>query len=512
MPTFRPVRGVLAAVVLAVLVASVCTTSTVGATIGPDPDPPPSLDIPVNANFRTFCEFSHAAYDDPIVHPDDPGAAHLHFFFGNTRTNAFSTPESLVNSGQSTCQGNTFNRSAYWMPAVFTAEGAPILPDRHDVYYKHLTEEPPEEVQPLPEGLMMIAGDASGAPEDYLQIAYWRCTSWPFDAAHPNSDTIPTCAVGDEMRMALNFPSCWDGTDLDSADHQSHMSYVEYNAEVGAEICPPSHPVIVPQLSLHFEWEVRDTPSQGWYLSSDRHGSMSMPGGSTLHADWMNGWDPEIQEAWVTSCINEQRDCANGTLGDGRILDMLMPLGSARIPRPRGSFGPHCNGRPATIVGTSQSDTIQGTPGDDVIVAFGGDDEINGLGGFDIICSGSGNDVIDGGDGDDEIWAGSGNDVIVGGEGDDLVKGSAGSDTIIEGPGLDYLFGGRGNDDISGGDNHNFLHGGSGDDRLTGGYWEDAIMGGSGDDIIDGIGGLDRVWGGPGTDQCSADGRVWSCE
>ena len=41
------------------------------------------------------CTFSHAAADDPIVFPAQPGAAHMHNFLGNRSTDAFSTLDSL---------------------------------------------------------------------------------------------------------------------------------------------------------------------------------------------------------------------------------------------------------------------------------------------------------------------------------------------------------------------------------------------------------------------------------
>jgi hypothetical protein len=41
---------------------------------------------------RTACQFSHMAFDDPIVYPGQPGKSHLHVFFGNTGTNATRPP------------------------------------------------------------------------------------------------------------------------------------------------------------------------------------------------------------------------------------------------------------------------------------------------------------------------------------------------------------------------------------------------------------------------------------
>src|SRR6185369_4842740 len=63
--------------------------------------------------FRIPCTYSHMAFDDPIVYPGRPGAAHLHTFFGNTGTNAASTEQSIRDTGNSTCLGGTINRTAY---------------------------------------------------------------------------------------------------------------------------------------------------------------------------------------------------------------------------------------------------------------------------------------------------------------------------------------------------------------------------------------------------------------
>lgn len=60
-----------------------------------------------------------------------------------------------------------------------------------------------------------------------------------------------------------------------------------------------------------------------------------------------------------------------------------------------------CNGKPATIVGTTGG-TLTGTSGDDVIVAQGAFTyTINAGNGNDTICSGSGADTINAGSGDD---------------------------------------------------------------------------------------------------------------
>ena len=42
--------------------------------------------------FAVACGFSHRNQDDPIVYPRERGRSHDHTYFGNSSTNAFSTP------------------------------------------------------------------------------------------------------------------------------------------------------------------------------------------------------------------------------------------------------------------------------------------------------------------------------------------------------------------------------------------------------------------------------------
>ena len=57
-------------------------------------------------------------------------------FFGNTDINAFSTANTILNSGSSTCNGEELNRSGYWVPALIDEKGYAVVPDDVLVYYK----------------------------------------------------------------------------------------------------------------------------------------------------------------------------------------------------------------------------------------------------------------------------------------------------------------------------------------------------------------------------------------
>jgi poly-gamma-glutamate synthesis protein (capsule biosynthesis protein) len=93
-----------------------------------------------------------------------------------------------------------------------------------------------------------------------------------------------------------------------------------------------------------------------------------------------------------------------------------------------------CEGRRATVLGSHEADTLEGTDGDDVIVGRGGDDLIRSWAGDDVICGGDGDDRIDAGYGTDRVWGGAGDDTLVGRSVLDVLLGGPGADTCATRP------------------------------------------------------------------------------
>ena len=293
--------------------------------------PESSADEP-SGNFRFLCEYSHLGYDDPIVYPGEAGASHLHMFFGNDEADASSTYESLRAGGGSSCHGGPVNRSAYWAPAVMTPEDQVVVPDYISVYYKGPGRAPDGslmDVEDLPPGLRMIAGQNPADPVDDSPHD-WYC-----EVNQVKSDRIPDCAPDELVGVSLPFPTCWNGSDLDSADHRSHMAYTVRDPETGISSCPPSHPVPLPAFTLGI-WFEHDGNSSQWYLSSDRMpDGPEWDNGASFHADWFGGWDPDIQQVWTEHCINGLLNCSGGQLGDGNKLDGLVDYtGPTRLDPP----------------------------------------------------------------------------------------------------------------------------------------------------------------------------------
>jgi hypothetical protein len=249
----------------------------------------PNLRALQGVNFVGSCTFSHMAMDDPIVFPGQPGASHDHSFVGNATTNAFSTLRTL-RAGATTCKrpGET---AAYWMPTLLL-NGQMVTPHGATIYYRRKTLAP---MRAFPAGFKLIAGDRRAtAPQD-MKITYWNCGA--ANAVKVSAD-VPTCpnTRAQSLRLHVNFPNCWDGRRLDSADHQSHMTYsVRGN-------CPTSHPVALPSISLIFRYQIAAGP--GVTLSSG--------GQYSGHADFFNSWRQGALTSLVNGCLNALRHCAQG--------------------------------------------------------------------------------------------------------------------------------------------------------------------------------------------------------
>ena len=292
----------------------------------------PDHEVDVGA-FRFLCAPSHNAYNDPIVYPGQPGKSHLHTFFGNTLADANSTYASLRTTGDSTCNA-VLNRSAYWVPAMMNGAGKVVMPDYLAVYYKRMPSTDPRcqvyatACVKLPRGLRYIFGynmsDPASTPTDTAR-RWWNCdgptsTSGQFASI---AEALRGCKTGDRLGVVLVAPDCWDGKNLDSPDHRSHMAYRTYADGSGRPMCPSTHPYIIPQFQLS-AWYTTDTTAPNWYLSSDRMPGMApMDPGTTAHADWFGAWEDSILDLWTANCIDKLLSCNSGDLGNGEQIKTI---------------------------------------------------------------------------------------------------------------------------------------------------------------------------------------------
>lgn len=307
--------------------------------------------------FRFRCAPSHILYDDPVVKPGKPGESHLHQFFGNAGANAHSTYESLRKTGDSTCT-NALNRSAYWQPAMLQQmdDGAlqVVVPDFHNIYYKRRPSSDPYFAETgtipkdIPRGLRFIFG---WQPGDTWSPAKFKCLSTDGnknvspDWRKTMQEALQDCSAngGGKLDISVASPPCWDGKNLDSPDHRSHMSYMKRNAETGwVTKCPTTHPYVLPVYTNQAIYSVLQTDRpETWHLASD-HMAPDMPRGYTFHTDYFMAWEDSILNRWMRACIDKLLTCASGNLGDGEIMKegelykQMIALGPQRLPLPQG--------------------------------------------------------------------------------------------------------------------------------------------------------------------------------
>jgi Domain of unknown function (DUF1996) len=237
--------------------------------------------------FVTRCTFSHTLSDDPIVKFKQPGASHSHDFFGNVTTNASSTLRTLKTGG-TTCI-NPNDLSGYWVPSL-TVDGAVVQPTYANVYYQSAGK-PYQTVKTIPRGLKVVAGDAMATSPQSLKFVAWNCGAEEDEIAQ--SAEAPTCP-SPTLTIHVNFPDCWNGTNLDSPDHKSHLAY---HSKDGT--CPAGYPVPIPRVRVNVHYPTIGGP--GVALASG--------GQYSGHADFFNAWVPTGLRRLVKTCINAGITC-----------------------------------------------------------------------------------------------------------------------------------------------------------------------------------------------------------
>jgi Domain of unknown function (DUF1996) len=225
--------------------------------------------------FIAECFFSHASFDDTIVYPGEEGASHLHHFFGNQSTNADSTYASLI-AAQTTCNDQR-DTAAYWTPALLDA-GKEVEPVQAVAYYRPGLHVDATSIVPFPPDMRIVS-----------RVAGWACGSGSERSTEP-----PDCSPDFPLELIVVFPDCWNGADIDSPEHNTHVAYSTGGA------CPSTHPAAIPQLTLAVEYPVS---------GEGRELSLSSGELATAHADFINSWDQDKLADDVKLCLHRKVVC-----------------------------------------------------------------------------------------------------------------------------------------------------------------------------------------------------------
>ncbi|WP_259408217.1 DUF1996 domain-containing protein [Streptomyces akebiae] len=262
--------------------------------------------------------------DNVIVAPGvSNGAHHFHDYVGNQGNNAFAGDEDLA-AADTSCE-NQGDRSSYFWPVIRlqngTAEqdanspGGGIEGNAGEIVTpKEVTMtfvgSPRGEVVEMPRLLRIITGDAKAFVNGPANAnASWSCTGFE---DRQLKDKYPLCPSGSDVVRTFEFQSCWDGRNIDSANHRTHVAFAAADGS-----CPAGFKAI-PQLVQRIVYDV-DAPSlQDGGRTTPLFAVDSFPEQLhkpvTDHGDFINVFDEDLMRAMV-DCINDGRECDAADLG-----------------------------------------------------------------------------------------------------------------------------------------------------------------------------------------------------
>ncbi|MFA1547476.1 DUF1996 domain-containing protein [Actinomadura chokoriensis] len=229
------------------------------------------------------------------------GAHHIHDYVGNLDTNAFSTDETFAAAGTTCTNGD---KSAYFWPVVRLRDGQDTS-DRAEqstadgnvggivtpssVKLQFLGN-PRGKVTAMPRFIRVATGDAKAVTNGLKNAhALWTCSGFENRAF---TDKYPLCPRGSRVERVLNFPSCWDGQNTDSANHRDHIVFPDQRTGQ----CPQGTKA-VPQLRITLAYDLPAKPLAFALDSFPESGHDPV----TDHGDLINVMDDQLMRQAVNA-------------------------------------------------------------------------------------------------------------------------------------------------------------------------------------------------------------------
>ncbi|KAL2424314.1 hypothetical protein ABEF95_008525 [Exophiala dermatitidis] len=282
---------------------------------------------PAHAFFRHLCfgELGNGRVD-PIMAPGQ-ASQHLHVSFGASNFGLDPTLDDLLSSNCTSCS-ITQDHSVYWAPRMYFEHSNgtfEMIPTSGGMTVYYFTESGIDNVSStaFPQNFRMIAGNsvkrAFYGPDPDPPMAKWTASDMTQQALMEkalgfnclNYSRTPegalehhgmrdksfidaTCAQG--VRAEIVFPSCWNGKDLDSDNHTTHVAYP---SEIKYGICPEGYPVKLPILFYETIYQTDLFAGiDGRFVFSNGD-----PTGYGYHGDFMCGWEEGVLQNAIDNTV-----------------------------------------------------------------------------------------------------------------------------------------------------------------------------------------------------------------
>ncbi|MEV6239755.1 DUF1996 domain-containing protein [Lentzea sp. NPDC051838] len=179
-------------------------------------------------------------------------------------------------------------------------EGNDGVIQRPEVAQLEFRGSPVGKVVAMPKFLRVLYGDAKVSTNGTKNAKdSWTCSGFE-DKVLINK--YPICPQGSKVKRIHDFPSCWDGKNIDSAKHREHIVFPDKNSGK----CPKGFKA-VPQLRISLTYNIpRDIQQKGQYkvdsFPEEEHNPFSD------HDDFANVMSQQIMNRLV-NCVNSGKKC-----------------------------------------------------------------------------------------------------------------------------------------------------------------------------------------------------------
>lgn len=242
---------------------------------------------------------------DPIVNPGEV-SGHTHIVFGGSNFGFSVTTQKLLES-ECTSVPIAEDKSNYWAPLLYFqwANGSFSSVDGGAVAY-YLFPDKPGTTTAFPPDFRMLSGNPRKRTYDASNFAQqaidFLCLDFKGQTTKHTSLPDKVCPSG--IRSQVNFPSCWDGKNVDSPDHKSHVAFRSEGPDKG-DCKDPKYPVSIPRIFLEIYWNTGYFDNVRSQAKNPNQPFVFAYGDDTgygNHADFYNGWEPGVLQRAVDGC------------------------------------------------------------------------------------------------------------------------------------------------------------------------------------------------------------------